>query len=157
MPAKNKPEATREFRNSKAGRDYFLDERFEAGVVLRGTEVKAIRAGQVSLSEAFCRIEKGEAFIYSLHIAEYAFGNLNNHAPLRPRKLLLKSREIEKLRMELDAGGKALVPVRLYFKEALIKVELALATGKQQHDKRADIRERDSKRDIARSMSLRRR
>jgi SsrA-binding protein len=150
--SKKKPDAPREFRNSKAARNFHLGERFEAGIVLRGTEVKAIRSGLVNVTDAFCKIEKGEVFVYHLHISEYKFGNLNNHPPLRPRKLLLKSREIEKLRMALEAGGKVLIVVRLYFKEALIKLELALGTPKKEHDKREDIRQRDTKREIARSM-----
>lgn len=152
MSAKKKTEGQREFRNPKAGRDYHLGERIEAGVVLRGTEVKSIRGGLVNLADSFCKIEKGEVFVYHLHVSEYAFGNLNNHLPLRPRKLLLRHREIAKLRMALEAGGKSLIPVRLYFKEALVKLELALAVGKKDFDKREDLRKRDTDREIARTL-----
>lgn len=152
MAAKKKADAPREFRNPKAARDYHLGDRFEAGVVLRGTEVKSIRGGLVNLADSFCKVEKGEVFAYHIHISEYAFGNRTNHLPLRPRKLLLKSREIEKIRMALDAGGESLIPVRLYFKEALVKLEVALSTGKKDFDKRADIKTRDSKREIARTL-----
>lgn len=144
-----------DIRNAKAGRDYDLGERFEAGIVLRGTEVKSIRAGKAQLADAFGRIEKGEAFLYNLHIAEYAFGNLNNHAPKRPRKLLLKAREIRKIQTEIEAGGRALVPVRIYFKGALIKVELALGTGKKLYDKRQDLKKREEMREVARALRSR--
>lgn len=143
-------------RNAKAGRDYELGQRFEAGIVLTGTEVKSIRAGLAQLADAFGRYEKGEVFLYNLHIAEYAFGNINNHAPKRPRKLLLNRREIRKIQQELEAGGKALVPVRLYFKQALVKVELALGTGKKLYDKRADVRKREQLREVERALRPRR-
>jgi SsrA-binding protein len=152
MAARGKADAPREFRNTKAGRDFHLNERFEAGLVLRGTEVKAIRAGQINLADSFCRVEKGEVFAYHIHISEYSFGNQNNHLPLRPRKLLLNRREIEKVRMALEAGGQSLVPVRLYFKEALVKVEVALATGKKEFDKRDAVKKRESDREIARTL-----
>lgn len=145
-----------DIRNAKAGRDYALGERYEAGIVLRGTEVKSIRAGKAQLADAFGRIEKGEVFLYNLHISEYEFGNINNHPPKRARKLLLKEREIRKIREAIEAGGKALVPVRLYFKQALVKVELAIGTGKKDYDKREDLRKRDTDREIARVMNARR-
>ena len=145
-----------DIRNAKAGRDYALGERYEAGIVLRGTEVKSIRAGKAQLADAFGRIEKGEVYLYNLHISEYEFGNINNHPPKRARKLLLKEREIRKIREAIEAGGKALVPVRLYFKQALVKVELAIGTGKKDYDKREDLRKRDTDREIARVMNARR-
>lgn len=145
-----------DIRNAKAGRDYELGERFEAGIVLAGTEVKAIRAGKAQLADAFGRIEKGEMFLYNLHISEYDYGNINNHLPKRPRKLLLKAREIRKIQQEIEAGGKALVPLRLYFKQALVKVELALGVGKKLYDKRATLMKRDQERDIDRAMNRRR-
>jgi SsrA-binding protein len=144
-----------EIRNAKAARDYALGERFEAGIVLTGTEVKSIRAGRAQMADAFGRCEKGEAFLYNLHISEYEFGNINNHVPKRARKLLLKLREIRKIQQELDAGGKALVPVRLYFKGSLVKVELALGTGKQLYDKREDLRKRAEMREVERAMRRR--
>jgi len=146
-----------DLRNAKAGRDFSLGERYEAGLVLRGTEVKSIRAGKAQLADAFGRIEKGEAYLYNLHIAEYEFGNLNNHLPKRARKLLLKRREIEKIREAIEAGGKALVPVRIYFKGALVKVELAIGTGKKDYDKREDLKKRDSMREVERVLAARRR
>lgn len=151
----NKPRPLPEIRNAKARRDYELGERFEAGIVLSGTEVKSIRAGRAQLADAFGRIERGEAFLYNLHIAEYAFGNINNHPPKRPRKLLLKAREIRKIQQELEAGGRALVPLRLYFKGSLIKVELALGTGKKLYDKREDLKKRAQQREIERALQRR--
>lgn len=145
-----------DIRNAKAGRDYALGERYEAGIVLRGTEVKSIRAGKAQLADAFGRIEKGEAFLYNLHISEYEFGNINNHVPKRARKLLLKQREIRKIKEAIEAGGKALVPVRLYFKQALVKVELAIGTGKRDYDKREDLKKRASDREVARVLNARR-
>jgi SsrA-binding protein len=152
----NKPRPMPELRNAKAGRDYDLGERYEAGIVLTGTEVKSIRAGKAQLADAFGRIERGEAFLYNLHIAEYDFGNLNNHLPKRPRKLLLKAREIRKIQQETDTGGKALVPTRIYFKQALVKVELALGKGKKSYDKREDLKARAVERDVEREMQRRR-
>jgi SsrA-binding protein len=152
----NKPRPLPELRNAKAGRDYALGERFEAGIVLSGTEVKSIRAGKAQLADAYGRIDRGEVYIYNLHIAEYDFGNINNHLPKRPRKLLLKAREIRKIQQEIEAGGKALVPLRIYFKQALIKVELALGTGKKLHDKREDLKKRVVDREIEREMQRRR-
>lgn len=145
-----------DIRNAKAGRDYALGERYEAGIVLRGTEVKSIRAGKVQMADSFGRIEKGEVFLYNLHISEYDFGNINNHVPKRARKLLLKQREIAKIREAIEAGGKSLVPVRLYFKDALVKVELAIGTGKKDYDKREDLKKRDTQREIARVLNARR-
>ncbi|RME72027.1 MAG: SsrA-binding protein SmpB [Verrucomicrobia bacterium] len=145
-----------EIRNAKAGRDYDLGERFEAGIVLTGTEVKSIRAGRAQISEAFGRVQNGEVFLYNMHIAEYAFGTINNHVPNRPRKLLLKAREIRKIQHEIEAGGRALVPVRVYFKGSLVKVELALGTGKKLYDKRQDLKKRAQMREVERAMSLRR-
>ena len=145
-----------DIRNAKAGRDFALGERYEAGIVLRGTEVKSIRAGKAQMADAFGRIEKGEVFLYNLHISEYEFGNINNHAPKRARKLLLKQREIGKIREAIEAGGKTLVPVRLYFKQALVKVELAIGTGKKDYDKREDLKKRDSMREVSRMMNVRR-
>ncbi len=145
-----------EVRNAKAGRDFDLGDRYEAGIVLTGTEVKSIRAGRAQLADAFGRIERGEAYLYNLHISEYAFGNLNNHLPKRPRKLLLKAREIRKIQQAIDAGGKTFVPLRLYFKQSLVKVELALGTGKKIYDKREDLKKRAMERDIDREVNRRR-
>lgn len=145
-----------DIRNAKAGRDYDLGERYEAGIVLTGTEVKSIRAGKAQIADSFGKVINGEVFLHNMHIAEYAFGSLNNHLPTRPRKLLLKAREIRKIQHEIEAGGRSLVPVRVYFKGALVKVELALGTGKKLFDKRQDLKKRVQMREVEREMSLRR-
>ena len=142
MAKKNDKPRHSEIRNAKALRDYFVDEKFEAGIALRGTEVKAIRAGQAQINDAFGRCEKGELWLHNMHIAEYAWGNQFNHEPRRKRKLLLHRHQIRKIAMVLDAGGRALVPLRLYFRDALVKVELALCTGKQLYDKRDDLKKK---------------
>lgn len=151
---RTRPQA--DIRNAKAGRDYHLGDRYEAGIVLAGTEVKSIRAGKAQLADAFGRCERGEVFLYNLHIAEYDFGNIYNHVPKRPRKLLLKAREIRKIQQEIEAGGKSLVPVRLYFKGSLVKVELALGTGKKLFDKREDLKRRVELREAERALRSRR-
>ncbi|MCR6656363.1 MAG: SsrA-binding protein SmpB [Opitutus sp.] len=128
--AEKKTDRYTEIRNSKALRDYFVDERFEAGIQLRGTEVKSIRAGRAQINDAFGRIEKGELWLHNAHIEQYAFGNIFNHDAKRIRKLLLHRHQVRKIQQALDSGGRALVPLRMYFKEALVKVEVALCTGK---------------------------
>lgn len=132
-----------ELRNPKALRDYALHDRFEAGVKLVGTEVKSIRAGKAQITDAFARIEKGEVWLYGAYIEEYSHGGLSQHAPRRPRKLLLNAHEIRKLTQAVETGGRLLVATRLYFKEALVKVEIATASAKKQFDKREDIRKRE--------------
>ncbi len=157
--AAQKKDAVRfsEIRNSKALRDYTVDERFEAGIQLRGTEVKSIRAGKAQISDAFARVEKGEIWLHNAHIEQYAFGNINNHDAKRIRKLLLHRRHIDKIRVALETGGgRALVPLRMYFKEALVKVEVALATGKKQFDRRDDLKKRAELREIDQAMKQRR-
>ncbi len=124
----------------------------EAGIVLQGTEVKAIRAGQAQISEAYCRISADNIFLYGAYISEYEYGNLNNHAPQRARKLLLHRREINRLRGLVEAGGKTLVPARMYFKHGLVKVEIALCTGKKLYDKREDLKRRMANREAERAM-----
>lgn len=141
-----------DIRNSKVHRDYLVESTFEAGIVLTGTEVKSIWAGKAQISDSFCRFNKGEFFIYALHIDEYAFGNINNHLPRRERKLLLKRSELKKIARALEAGGKSAVPTRLYFKEALIKVEVGICTGKKLFDKREDLKKKAQMRDIERVM-----
>jgi len=147
----------REIRNGKAHHNYFVGDRFEAGLVLQGTEVKAIRSGDAQISEAFCRIEKGQAWLYNSHIGEYKFGNFQNHPPRRKRKLLLHRREIHKLIGAMDAGGKSLIPLRIYIKHGLIKVEIALCTGKKLHDKRETLKKKISMREAEREMARHRR
>lgn len=127
-------------RNSRARRDYFIDETLEAGVVLKGTEVKSIRQGMVQINESFVRIDKGVPILYHAHIAEYTFGTSSNHNPYRPRKLLLNSREIRKWEQAVQSGGRTIVPLRMYFRHGLVKVEIALCRGKKQYDKREDLR-----------------
>ena len=128
--------------NSKARHKFILGDKYEAGIELRGTEVKSIRSGNAQISESFARIVKEELFLFNAHIAEYEFGGDQNHETQRPRKLLLKRKEIERLRIEIEAAGKAIVPLRLYFKEALVKCELAVGTGKNHRDKRQDLKKR---------------
>ena len=146
-----------EIRNAKALRDYFVDERFEAGIQLRGTEVKSIRAGKAQISDAFGRIEKGEVWLHGAHIEQYAFGNIYNHDAKRVRKLLLHRRHIQKIQLALEAGGRALVPLRMYFKQALVKVEVALCTGKKLYDRREDLKRKVAQREIDRELKHRRR
>ena len=157
MAAQNKdsPRFT-EIRNSKALRDYTVDERFEAGIQLRGTEVKSIRAGKAQINDAFARVEKGEVWLYNAHIEQYAFGNIHNHDAKRIRKLLLHRRHIDKIRRALESGGRALVPLRMYFKNALVKVEVALGTGKKTFDRREDLKQRVVQREISQALKQKR-
>jgi len=145
-----------EVNNPKAGRDYFIGPTYEAGIVLRGTEVKSLRAGRANIADAFIRISPKGPMLYHAHIAEYDFGNLNNHSTYRPRKLLLKQAEIAKIAGEVQSGGAAIVPLKIYFKHGLAKCLLAVGKGKKQHDKRHDLKERDAKREISRALSRRR-
>ena len=151
------PNRYTEVRNSKAFRDYFVDERFEAGIALKGTEVKSIRAGKAQISDAFGRIEKGELWMHNAHIEQYAFGNINNHDARRIRKLLLHANQIRKISQALDAGGsRAVVPLRMYFKEALVKVEVGLCTGKKLFDKRETLKKKALMRDEDKTIKYRR-
>lgn len=153
MCAKKKStDRQREIRNSKAHHNYFVGDCFEAGIVLQGTEVKAIRAGDAQISEAFCRVEKGQVWIYNSHIGEYKFGNIQNHPPRRKRKLLLHRREIHKFIGAMEAGGKSLIPLRIYLKHGIIKIEIALCTGKKLHDKRETLKKKITMREAERDM-----
>ena len=137
--------------NRKAKFEYHIEERFEAGIVLTGTEVKSLRTGKASLQEAFCTIRKGELFIINMNIAEYAMGTYNNHEPARERKLLLKKKEILKLKKGLDQKGLTVVPLKLYFNDRnLVKINIGLAKGKKVVDKREVIKDRENKREIER-------
>jgi SsrA-binding protein len=157
MSARKKgPVRYTEIRNSKALRDYFVDERFEAGLQLRGTEVKSIRGGRAQINDAFGRVEKGELWLHNAHIEQYAFGNIYNHDAKRIRKLLLHAHQIRKIAQALDAGGRALVPLRMYFKDALVKVEVALCTGKKLFDKRETLKKKAISREIDKSIKYRR-
>lgn len=140
--------------NKKAHHDYFLDEFYEAGIELFGTEVKSMRAGKCSIKEAFVRIDNGEIYIYQMHISPYEQGNIFNKDPLRPRKLLLHKSEIKKLSGKVSEKGVTIVPVEVYFKNGKVKVEIALARGKKLYDKRADIAARDTKREAERDYKL---
>jgi SsrA-binding protein len=141
-----------EVRNAKALRDFSVEERFEAGLVLHGTEVKAIRAGRAQIGDAFGKFEKGELWLFNAHIDEYAYGNINNHAARRTRKLLLHRHQVRKIAQAMQVGGRTLVPLRMYFKEALVKVEVALCLGKQTHDKRQDLREKAAMMEVEKIM-----
>ncbi len=143
--------------NRRARFDYHLDDRYEAGLVLQGTEVKSLRGGKGSLAEAWVKIDRdGEAWLMQAHIPEYAFGNRNNHDPVRPRKLLLHRRELDKLAHAVAAKGVTLVPLRLYFRDGRVKLEFAVGRGKNVADKRRTAAERDAKRDIERALKQRR-
>jgi SsrA-binding protein len=137
--------------NSKARRDYHVLETFEAGIVLRGTEVKALRAGQGQIADAFARVENGEVFLYNAHIDEYSHGNFQNHLPKAPRKLLLNKSEIRKLFDLAAVKGHALVPLSFYWKNGRVKVALAVGKGKAQYDKREDLKRRDADRELKRA------
>jgi SsrA-binding protein len=156
-PSKDSAKRFNEIRNAKALRDYTVDERFEAGIQLRGTEVKSIRAGKAQISDAFARVEKGELWLHNAHIEQYAFGNIYNHDAKRIRKLLLHQRQIEKIQHALETGGgRAVVPLRMYFKQALVKVEVALCTGKKLFDRREDLRRQAHLREVEAAMKRRR-
>ncbi|MDP4263242.1 MAG: SsrA-binding protein SmpB [Bacteroidota bacterium] len=140
-----------EIKNRSAYHEYFIDTKYEAGMVLLGTEVKSIRNGKVSFADSYCVLHKGEVWVKSLHIAEYSHGNINNHDPLRDRKLLLHKREINKIESKLKEKGYTLIPLRIYFNEkALVKMEIGLAKGKKLHDKRETIRQKDVEREMKR-------
>jgi SsrA-binding protein len=137
--------------NSKARRDYHILETFEAGIVLRGTEVKALRAGKGQISDAFARVDNDEVFLHNAHIDEYSHGNISNHQPKSTRKLLLHKAEIRKLFNLASVKGNALVPLSLYWKNGRVKVSLGVGTGKVKHDKREDLKKRDSEREMKRA------
>ena len=142
-----------EIKNRSVYHEYFIDAKYEAGMVLLGTEVKSIRAGKVSFNDAYCLINKGEIWIKSLHIAEYSHGNINNHEAMRDRKLLLRKKEIKKIESKLKEKGYTLVPLRIYFNDkALVKVEIGLAKGKKLHDKRDTLRQKDAEREMKRHL-----
>lgn len=139
-----------ELKNRQAYHEYFIDAKYEAGMVLLGTEVKSLRAGRASFNDSYCQIHKSEIWLKSLHIAEYSHGTVNNHDPLRDRKLLLEKREIRKIEAKLKEKGYTLVPLRIYFKDRLAKIEIGLARGKKLHDKRETIKQKDVEREMKR-------
>jgi SsrA-binding protein len=146
----------REIRNARAFRDYFIEEKYEAGIILTGTEVKSIRAGLAQIGDAFVRLDLDTPILYQAHIAEYAFGTFNNHKPYNPRKLLLHKREVRKIRQAIQSGGHTVVPLRMYFKGSLVKVEIAVAKGKKLYDKRDDMKKAISERELSRVKANRR-
>lgn len=141
--------------NKKAYHDYFIEGTYEAGIALAGTEVKSLRTNGCSVKEAFIRIENGEVFLYQMHISPYEKGNIFNKDPLRTRKLLLHGYEINKLIGRQKEKGYTLVPLKVYFKDSLVKVEIGLARGKKLYDKRADIAKKDMKREAERDFKIR--
>jgi SsrA-binding protein len=143
--------------NKKAYHEYFIEEKFEAGISLKGTEVKSLRAGKANMGDSFALVRGGEVFLHNLNIPPYDFGNRENHDPDRPRKLLLHLAEIGKLFIKTQERGYALVPLRLYFKNGLVKVELGLAKGKKLYDKREDLKQKDHKRELAQALKERHR
>lgn len=153
---KDKPSGAVEVKNRNIFHKYTVNDRFEAGLILQGTEVKAFREGKAQISEAFVRVDKGKAILYHAHIEEYSFGNRENHNPVRPRELLLHKREILKLQTAVQLGGAAIIPVRMYLKHGLVKVEIALCKGKKLFDKREDIKRKTQEREIDRAIKARR-
>ena len=141
--------------NKKAHHDYFLEETFEAGVELFGTEVKSLRQGHCSIKEAFIHIENGEVIIYGMHVSPYEKGNIFNKDPLRPKRLLMHKKEIMRLLGKIKEKGYTLIPVKVYFKGSLVKVEIALARGKKLYDKRQDIAKKDARREAERDFKIR--
>ena len=141
--------------NKKAYHDYFIEDTYEAGIALTGTEVKSLRMGRCSIKESFIRIEKGEVFIYGMHISPYEKGNIFNKDPLRVRKLLLHRRQISKLVGQIAEKGYTLVPLKVYFTGSLAKVEIGLAKGKKLYDKRQDIAKKDQRREAEKDFKIR--
>ena len=153
MSAKDKDSGRmREVRNPKARHKYFITDKYEAGVVLQGTEVKSFRDGKVQIGQAFAKFVKNELFLFNAHVSEYKFGGTENHEPSRPRKLLLKRRELNRLKVAIEAGGKTIVPLRVYFKGALVKVEIGVGTSKNLQDKREDLKKRTAQREAEQAL-----
>lgn len=140
--------------NKKAYHDYFIEEKYEAGLVLHGTEVKSLRLGKCSIKEGYAGIEKGEAYVYGMNISPYEKGNIFNRDPLRPKKLLLHKQEIRKLTGQLAEKGYALIPLQVYFKDGRAKLELGLARGKKNYDKREAIAKKDQRREYEREFKI---
>ena len=140
--------------NKKAYHDYFIEEEYEAGIALHGTEVKSLRQGHCSVKESFIRIDNNEVMIYGMHVSPYEKGNIFNRDPLRPKKLLLHRYEINKLQGKIKEKGYTLVPLKVYLKDSLVKVEVGLARGKKLYDKRQDIAKKDQKREAERDFKV---
>lgn len=141
--------------NKKAFFDYFIEDKYEAGISLHGTEVKSLRMGKCSIKESFIRIENGEVYVYNMHISPYEKGNIFNKDPLRVKKLLLHRHEINKLMGQMQQKGYTLVPLNIYFKGSLVKVEIGLARGKKLYDKRQDIAKKDQRRETEKDFKVR--
>lgn len=141
--------------NKRAFHDYHILEKFQAGIVLTGTEIKSVRAGRVQLKDSFAKVENGEVWLYKSHISQYEMGNIYNHEPERKRKLLLNKQEIRKLDDKLKGASETLIPLRIYLQNGWAKVELGFAKGKKLYDKREDKQKKDAKRDIERAMKQR--
>ena len=141
-------------KNSKAYHDYFIEEKYEAGIELAGTEVKSIRLGNVNLKDSFCIIKDGQMSVLGMHISPYEKGNIFNKDPLRIRKLLLHRSEINKMEAKLKEKGLTLVPIKVYFKDSLVKVEIGMARGKKLYDKRQDIAKKDQRREAERDFKV---
>ena len=143
-------------KNRKARFEYEIQNTMEVGIVLKGTEVKSIRAGQINLAESFCRVdERLQVYLLNAHVSQYDFGNIHNHDPLRPRRLLLHRSEIRRLYGQVKEQGLTLIPIKIYLKGGIIKMELALGRGKKIHDKRQTMKKRDAERDVERALSER--
>ncbi|HEV2145799.1 MAG TPA: SsrA-binding protein SmpB [Longimicrobiaceae bacterium] len=152
-PAGDKPDTPRiVVQNRKARHEYHVIETWEAGLVLQGTEVKSLREGKGNLQDAYARVDRGEVWLHNMHISPYEQGNRFNHDPLRPRKLLLHSRQIRKLIGQVEKSGLTLVPLDVHFSRGIAKVNLALVRGKQLHDKREDLKKRDAQREMQRAL-----
>lgn len=137
--------------NRKARHDYFIEDEFEAGMVLKGTEVKSLRMGRANLKDSYARINDGEVFVHQMHISPYPFAYYDNHDPLRPRKLLLHAHEIKRLYGKVNEKGLSLIPLKIYFQKGKVKMTLALARGKHKYDKRETLRQRDQKKELDRA------
>ena len=140
-----------ELRNKSATFEYFIEDKFDAGMVLTGTEVKSLREGRVSFNDSYCLIDRGEMYVKGLHIAHYSFGSYSNHPPVRERKLLLKKKEISRIIQKLKDKGFTIIPLKIYFNErGFAKMQIGLAKGKKLHDKRESVKQRESEREIKR-------
>jgi SsrA-binding protein len=140
-----------EIKNRQAYFEYFFDDKYVAGIVLTGTEVKSLREGKANFNDSYCIFNKGELYIRSFHISEYSHGTVNNHDPIRERKLLLNKRELKKLQAKIKEKGYTIIPLRLFFNEKnLVKLEIGLGKGKKLHDKRETIKQRDTERELKR-------
>ena len=141
-------------KNRKARFEYEIQNTMEVGIVLKGTEVKSIRAGQINITESFCRVDDHlQVYLFNAHVSQYDFGNIHNHDPLRPRRLLLHRSEIRRLYGQVKEQGLTLIPIKIYLKGGIIKMELALGRGKKMYDKRQTMKKRDAERDVERALS----